>query len=113
MEKKDLIHDMEMEVNNIKKLIESIDTMTTTAETLLEQNEIMVDCLGKAVEQISSIYSMLNSFARGDHMKQWSRTDPQAILGEVYFKLAPVFLSMVGALRKVGVNITLPDKDSQ
>lgn len=40
--------------------------------------------------RIDTCFQLMNWYASGDHMTQWSRVDPQSILAEVYAYLAPV-----------------------
>lgn len=40
------------------------------------------------LKQVEAAFTLMNKCASGEHLKQWSRVDPQAVLGEVYFILA-------------------------
>ena len=48
---------------------------------------------------VEHAFEILNWYASGEHMKNWSRTDPQAVIGEVYLALAVNFNEFKNAVR--------------
>ena len=42
-------------------------------------------------QDLEHAFKVMNWYASGEHLKQWSRTDPQGVLGEVYGILACEF----------------------
>jgi hypothetical protein len=46
------------------------------------------------------IFGYLNSYAKGDHFSDWSRTEPQAVLAQVYADLAAEFAGLEIAIKK-------------
>jgi len=51
-------------------------------------------------ESLQKVYLLLNSYAKNEHMKNWSCTDPEAIIGQIYSDLAPAFLKLKKVLNK-------------
>lgn len=58
------------------------------------QDEQAAFLLGDCFDRIEHAYRIMNWFASGKSMEQYSRVLPQDILGEVYFILAPVYEQM-------------------
>lgn len=52
--------------------------------------------LGDVQYRIRNVFKLMNWYASGDHLNQWSRADPQSVLGEVYIALAPVQMALEG-----------------
>lgn len=49
---------------------------------------------------IDRAFKVMNWFASGEHLKQWSRVDHESILGEVYLALAPVSIALSAYVTK-------------
>jgi len=60
---------------------------------LKEINHELLEACKNTVNELEHICRMLNAMASGETMKQWSRVDPQAILGEIYGLLAPILIN--------------------
>lgn len=56
------------------------------------------------------IFGYLNSYARGDHMQQYSRVDPNGVLGQVYGDLASCFAELEAIAKEIR---TPEEKDGQ
>lgn len=56
--------------------------------TLTEKVEKLETNSKQAFQIIEGIYELLNAYASPEMMNQWSRVEPQAIVGEVYGRLA-------------------------
>lgn len=61
--------------------------MGTVADRVAKLEQVSESYL----QQVEAAFVLMNAFASGETMKQWSIVDPQAVLGEVYFKLAVHF----------------------
>lgn len=56
--------------------------------SIFQQIRSLTTCIIRQFEIQQEIFRLLNSYAKGEHMAQWSRVDPQAVLAEVYQRLA-------------------------
>lgn len=48
------------------------------------------------------IFVMLNSYANNEHLSQWSRIDPEAVIAQVYADLASGFSELRDIVTKLG-----------
>ena len=53
---------------------------------------------------LQHIYKMLNYIASGEQLNEWSRVDPQAVLGEIYGLLATPFYELKEIIEKIETN---------
>ena len=49
-----------------------------------------------------SLWKFFNWFASGKSQEQWSRVDPQAVLGDLYVRLAIIYEKQKQALQEIG-----------
>jgi len=69
--------------------------MGTIANRVAELERVSESFLG----QVEDAFKLMNDYASGEHMKQWSRVDPHCILGEVYLTLACRFSEFKSVVR--------------
>ena len=50
------------------------------------------------LEAIEASFKVMNWFASGDHLKQWSRVDHESIIAQVYGNIASQFHEFKGAV---------------
>ena len=77
-------------VNTLSKVSDAVVQLETTAEAYLRQ--------------VEKAFQLMNQYASGAHMKQWSCVDPQAVLGEVYGILAVGFTEFRDAVDTKAIN---------
>ena len=68
---------------------------------LLLHGSELIKAAEHAFYSMEKVYVLLNHIASGEHMKQWARVDPQAVLGQVYGDLAPCFFTLKTVLEKM------------
>jgi len=69
-------------------------------ETITEKVKKLEEACEYTFGSLQKVYLLLNSYAKNEHMEQWSCTDPEAIIGQIYGDLAPAFLKLKKVLKK-------------
>ena len=72
-------------------------------ERLTAENAALRKVIEDTYAAQSKAFEVMNWYASGDHLERWGRTDPQAVLGEVYMLLAQVHAELEAA-SALGVN---------
>lgn len=73
--------------------------MGKIADSIADRVAKLEDVTEMYLRQVESAFAIMNSFASGEHMKQWSRVDTSCVLAEVYGRLACGFKEFKEAVR--------------
>ena len=70
-------------------------------KTLEKENIKLKEALQAQFDVQSKIFTMLNYWASGEHMKAYCRVDPESIIAQVYGDLAAEYKGLKEALTSV------------
>lgn len=74
---------------------------TSIMSTELTPEQKLYQAAQETLNALGNAYTLMNSYANGEHMKLWAKVDHQLILGEIYFMLADPYNHLLEALQQI------------